>query len=176
MSKLNHIDLVIGDWSGDGHMQTETVGIVSHSTADEISAAYKNGLKKGFPDLVKLGASEHEQPWLQEDFTLQFVKALWSTDTECFSEDDRDKILDIVMNGTIFEFKGDLQETSEVFRQIEGITSRDFSDYPIGEYLEGKGFAILYLAICHVGNPSLTLAFDDECETINIGGYGLFCS
>ena len=43
MSKV--INLVMGDWSSDGHGKTETVSIKSNLDKEEIKAAYKAGTK-----------------------------------------------------------------------------------------------------------------------------------
>lgn len=42
--KLPHlIDLVVGDWSGDGHSQTETVPVYSNLKKRDLEKAYKKG-------------------------------------------------------------------------------------------------------------------------------------
>ena len=37
------INLIVGDWSGDGHTVTETVTISSNCSVDSIRLAYKEG-------------------------------------------------------------------------------------------------------------------------------------
>lgn len=40
------INLVMGDWSGDGHSKTETVTILSNLKKADVEKAYKAGVKK----------------------------------------------------------------------------------------------------------------------------------
>lgn len=59
--KLSHtIDLVIGDWSGDGHAKTTTVTILSTHSRSALDEAYKLGVKVTGVDLSAEVAHEYE--------------------------------------------------------------------------------------------------------------------
>ena len=49
----NTINLVIGDWSHDGHEKTETVTVSSNLTIKEIEKAFKIGVNKLGFDITK---------------------------------------------------------------------------------------------------------------------------
>jgi hypothetical protein len=54
------INLVTGDWSGDGHSQTSTQMIRSNLTRKELEGAYKKGAKKTGVDLTNGVAEDYE--------------------------------------------------------------------------------------------------------------------
>jgi hypothetical protein len=61
MSELKHtINLIVGDWSHDGHNMTDTVTIHSNLNVKELEAAYKKGAKKIGVDPTKEIAEEYE--------------------------------------------------------------------------------------------------------------------
>jgi hypothetical protein len=43
---MNTIEIVVGDWSADGHGRTETVVITTDYTAKEVEKAFNAGVKK----------------------------------------------------------------------------------------------------------------------------------
>jgi hypothetical protein len=73
MSELNHVvELVLGDWSGDGHKQSDKISIKSNLTDKEILKAYKAGSKKVGFDLINEVCSEYED----NRVSVEKVKAL----------------------------------------------------------------------------------------------------
>lgn len=43
---MNIVELIVGDWSGDGHRQTCNLLVQTNITAKDIEKAYKEGTKK----------------------------------------------------------------------------------------------------------------------------------
>lgn len=64
---MNTINLVLGDWSHDGHGKSETVTIETNLTVKQIANAYKKGSKKIGFDLTEEVASEYEDSSLPID-------------------------------------------------------------------------------------------------------------
>lgn len=61
MTKLvNSINLIVGDWSHDGHSMTDTIAIKSNLTKEEIKNAYKQGVKTIGIDLSKDICTEYD--------------------------------------------------------------------------------------------------------------------
>lgn len=54
------INLVLGDWSGDGHSKTETVTILSNLEKKDVAKAYKKGTKKVGFNLTEEVCAEYE--------------------------------------------------------------------------------------------------------------------
>lgn len=54
------IDLVIGDWTSDGHGKTKTITITSNLDKSDIEKAYSAGVKKTKVDFDEDVASEYE--------------------------------------------------------------------------------------------------------------------
>lgn len=69
-----NITFVIGDWSKDGHNQTETVTIKSNLTLKEIALAYKIATKKLGFDFTKLAASDYEDNSLDKEYGDILIK------------------------------------------------------------------------------------------------------
>lgn len=68
----NSINLVIGDWSHDGHEISETVTIKSNLTGPEINDAYEAGTKKVGFNLVEGVACD----WQDNSITSQTIDSL----------------------------------------------------------------------------------------------------
>ena len=63
----NNINLIIGDWSDDGHCQTEQVTIKSNFNKVWINRAYKNGCEKLGFDWCQKAATTFEDPYINEE-------------------------------------------------------------------------------------------------------------
>ncbi|HLG28272.1 MAG TPA: hypothetical protein VI423_10845 [Paenisporosarcina sp.] len=76
MPKLKHmVNLVIGDWSADGHAQAETLTIRSNIDKKAIKKAYKVGSKKLKIDLVKNVAHNYGDNWIGKANWEKFATA-----------------------------------------------------------------------------------------------------
>lgn len=72
---MHPIQLVLGDWSNDGHGQTDTLFILSNLSSTEIEAAYKRGTKiLGF-DMKSQVAADYEDSKISETKVETFKKA-----------------------------------------------------------------------------------------------------
>jgi len=69
------IELVIGDWSGDGHEKTRRILLRTNLSSDEIINAYAEGTKVIGVDVMNEVAAEYEDSWLREDSWNKFVAA-----------------------------------------------------------------------------------------------------
>lgn len=69
MSELKHvINLVVGDWSHDGHGKTQLVTIRSSLSGTEIEEAYKNGVKIIGFDLIECVAANYEDSGIDAEY------------------------------------------------------------------------------------------------------------
>jgi len=79
------ICLVIGDWSGDGHCQTDTVIVESSNSKAETESAFKKGDEK---DGLSSVCEEYEDSMVSEDLILQLKDFLpWKFDESLSYED-----------------------------------------------------------------------------------------
>ncbi len=68
------INLVMGDWSADGHSQTETVTIKSNLDKKGVEDAYKSGVKKTKVDLSKDVARDYEDNIISKKIVNKLCK------------------------------------------------------------------------------------------------------
>lgn len=139
------ISLVLGDWSGDGHLITKTVHIKTNVTVDELDEAYQNGVKKVGIDLSEKVCRNYGDYRLPYDSFLKLI---------AFSE----------LHDALFE---NYEEEIKAIKTEEDFTESDYN------YLDYERYAKLYLGIARVGNPNIRYKFVEN-PSINIGGYGLF--
>lgn len=59
-TKFHNINLIVGDWSGDGHEKTEIIEIKCNLPLEELQMAYKKGSKKVGFDFINIVATDYE--------------------------------------------------------------------------------------------------------------------
>lgn len=74
-SLLHTINLVVGDWSHDGHSKTETVTILSNLDKKALEKAYKKGSKKVGFDLETDVCADYEDMSMSEDISEKLKAA-----------------------------------------------------------------------------------------------------
>lgn len=89
---LKHkIDLIVGDWSRDGHEKSEVVKIKSNLTLEELQAAYKDGSKLIGVDLIKNVCKDYEDNKIPKEICEKILKSLAAlnlkSSLEWFEED-----------------------------------------------------------------------------------------
>jgi hypothetical protein len=67
MEERHTISLTLGDWSRDGHNQTDQIIIKSNRTTEQIKKAYKKGVKLVGFDFSEEVASEYEDNRIREE-------------------------------------------------------------------------------------------------------------
>lgn len=150
---MNTVQLIIGDWSDDGHGKTDTVVVRSNLDARGIEAAYQAGLKKlaedydgdFYLDMDNL-CDEYEDSSLPAKLRNYFVSR---------------ELLDVDMESEAFGY--DYSTDWEYDPDADGTMDSD-------------SFANLYISIARYGDPLLVIerVSDAYDMRINIGGYGLF--
>ena len=79
----NIISLVIGDWSGDGHSQSNTIVIKSNLDKKAIEKAYKKGTKKlGFDFIKDIAADYADQNLSKERLDVLLKHGLKTKDLD----------------------------------------------------------------------------------------------
>lgn len=63
----NIINLIVGDWSGDGHGKTDTVTIKCNLTAKQVEAAYDKGARSSGFDPSSYVCVEYEERKIYEE-------------------------------------------------------------------------------------------------------------
>ncbi len=139
------INLVIGDWSGDGHSMHQTITIESNLHVDEINKAYEKGCDILGIDFVDNICESYQDNLLSlED---------WEKFSSCGL-----KLEDL--------FKHNSYGSREATESLEC-----GDDIP----LDVRAFVQLYLFIIQQGNSEFRFKFPTKTKTdIKIGGYGLF--
>jgi len=87
------INLVVGDWSDDGHGRTETITINTNLTRSEVQRAYKAGVELIGVDLTKEVCRDYEDHKIDDDTWKKFREAgLTKTDVPVWEEEDFEDI------------------------------------------------------------------------------------
>lgn len=73
MSNTHRIDLILGDWSGDGHGQSQTVIINSNLRKDELLTAYEAGTKLVGFDLINDVCEEYEDNRMKREYKTKLL-------------------------------------------------------------------------------------------------------
>lgn len=139
------VNLVVGDWSNDGHGISETITVNCNIDKDAIMAAYKAGSEKTGVDLVDGVCIDYEDNAIRKR--------------------DWDKLAahGITLEQVLGEFKGSIKDAKKALARDEGFA------------LYGKAFAMIYMLMAKLGDPTLEYEVsEDDSPNINIGGYGLF--
>ena len=164
---MHTINLVVGDWSHDGHGMTDSIAIICSHTAEQVKTAYRNAVNKlGFPDLVKEACSEYEESSLSSDFALKLIAAI-KKQPQVFPQKMLSKMIKHIANGVNEDQAFDILEEVASF----GITDTDDLD----GFIDSETFAHLYMMIAAFGDPTINWENNSHSD-IMIGGYGLFCS
>ena len=144
MSTKNTINLVLGDWSDDGHGKTETIVISTNLSKEEIEKGYKAGTKKVKKDFIKNYCSEYESNSMPfKDAKLFEKHGISFVGCETYEGEDYDPH---------YPYDPD----------AENFIIFDCSQ-----------FASIYLQIVKLGNPEFTYEIVTNSD-IKIDGYGLF--
>jgi hypothetical protein len=149
-SELKHrINLLIGDWSGDGHEKTSEIPIQSNMAADEIREAYLKGAIALGVNLEEEVCCDYEDDYLPIEIYRIFESAgfgvsEWSLGWMGKPLSDRDR------------------------KKIEDCIAKDDNIC-----LEDGTFAGLYLFTAKIGNPDFRYEVAER-KDLCIGGYGLF--
>jgi len=86
--ELKHqINLVLGDWSGDGHNQTATVTIRCNLDKKQLEKAYKAGCKKTGVNFADEVASDFEDNTISKEIVEKLAKHVFKI--EDYSEDEQ---------------------------------------------------------------------------------------
>ena len=118
MSELiNRVEFILGDWSHDGHGQTETISIMSNLNRKQIEKAYKKGSKLIDLDIVENLCCDYEDCSVSTDIVVKLKTAGYNLSEWVFDptgEDDAtidsDEFLEIYLfitkkGNPIFEYK-----------------------------------------------------------------------
>jgi hypothetical protein len=140
------IKLEVGDWSKDGHNQSDVFLIQSNLTQQEIELAYKEGCKLVGFDFSKICCQEYEDSSIK----AEHIKKLKAAGIN-FGSDDPDS------DDNPLEF--------------EEIPNDDGS-----QSLRPKSFCNIYLEIAKLGNKDFNYKYikSSKDDSIKVGGYGLY--
>lgn len=86
---MNTINLVVGDWSNDGHGRTDTITISTNLSRSAVQKAYKAGAEVVGVDLTKDVCRDYEDHYIDDDVLDKFRKAgLTQADVPEWKEED----------------------------------------------------------------------------------------
>lgn len=146
---MPNVEFVIGDWSRDGHNQSESFVYECNLTRSQIINAYNRGAKLIGFDLVSDVADDYKDNRISWE-NLQKLRAAG------------------------FKSELDCELTPE---EAERENTSKYYTYESGAYLDVESFMEIYLFFVRTGDSSFEykLAVQDNND-IKIGGYGLFGS
>lgn len=147
---LNFINLVIGDWSGDGHGLTETVMIKTSLTAKQINTAYNAGCDKIGFNLITSVCRHYDETRLDYDYYKKLKES-----------------------GFDFRGFGWDKKTVAWIKEFESGQLDDSDGNEPELYLNQEQYLAIYLFFIKIGNPDFNCLKIDGSE-VRIGGYGLF--
>lgn len=154
------ISLIMGDWSHDGHNQTDTVVVHSNLDARGIQHAYDAGIEK----LRKVAATVDGA--YDGDINQDLRNLCYDYEDSVFPA----KLRNFLVACDILQ----VDEESEAFGSNYSV---DWEYDPNADgTLDSDSFADLYIAIARSGDALLTIERVPHTQNmyINIGGYGLF--
>lgn len=79
----NIVELLMGDWSGDGHSQAKSLHFRTNLTAEEIEVAFKTGANKVGLNITKC-CEEYEDSYLTKEQFETLKEAGWDPEN-CWS-------------------------------------------------------------------------------------------
>ncbi len=144
---MKNIELVVGDWSGDGHEKTSDIKVSCNYSAKEVEDFHKKGC---------------------EITGVNFSK--WCCDYEDFevSKEQIEKVLKYT-ELTIEQIYSQYKEDFDCY--VDDVESWKYVNMTL------EVFAHFYMLIAKIAKPELDFSIvssRDNKEKINIGGYGLF--
>lgn len=78
------LNLILGDWSHDGHEKTETITIKTNLSKEQIKSAYIKGSNLIGVDLIDEVAAEYEDSTLSLEYLEKFKKAGFEPNEDMF--------------------------------------------------------------------------------------------
>lgn len=146
MTNLTHkVALETGDWSRDGHNQSEVVTIQSNLTQTELVAAYKKGAKKLKVDLIKNVCKEYDDHTMPRDLY--------------------NKILELAAPELVPNYKESVSETDYDDEELEDSKT---------VWVSSDEWPHLILLVVSIGDPNFYYEEVMPDSTWHVGGYGLF--
>jgi hypothetical protein len=140
------INLVVGDWSNDGHSQSDTITISSNLEKADVEKAYKAGAKKLKLDVTKDVATDYEDGALSIKQWKKLAKAGLTLET--------------LYDGSRYDI---------------GIANNAIKSEEENINLYPDVFVNIWIFVVQQGNPDFKFEVsEDDSPNINIGGYGLF--
>lgn len=142
------VSLILGDWSHDGHSQTDTVVLKSNLDKKDIQKAYAKGIKKLGFDFINEVCEEYEDSLLPKD-----------------------KLDLLIKHGLTVKDLG-LKTSYELDEFAEASTNENSN----GLSLWINSYTDIYLFIIKLGNKDFEYKIleGDINPSIEIGGYGLY--
>lgn len=159
---LHIIELVVGDFSGDGHGQTDTTVIRSNLSPKEIRTAYQLGVNKSGVELFFI-ARDYEDGCLYSVDAQKLVAAGLNPDN--YVEEMPGKIL--------HKYGCNAKRGYECY--CTNYVEVPWDDPDASASMSGESFTRLYIDLIKLGNPDFEyeVAIKDYTNRIHIGGYGL---
>lgn len=160
------IELVVGDWSHDGHCQTDTVVISSNLSKKDIVKAYGLGVQISGVNLEKI-ASDYEDGYLTAKDAQKLIAIGLNPD-----DYHEDTVGYQIHKIDCFAAKDITAHCSCLSRHKEC----GWDDHRAYVGMNPEGFVQLYLDLVRLGNPTFKykITIKDYSNRINVGGYGLF--
>lgn len=148
------VDLVLGDWSNDGHGLTETITVRCNLTPQQLEDAYNAGVEQLGLDVEDDVARDYEDPFLYFD-QWEKLAAKGMTLERLFAH----------------ELKGEY--ASYLFDDATEFLKEPVDDE--GFQIDEQAYVELWLFTASLGDPSLKWEVtEDDSPHVRIGGYGLF--
>lgn len=144
---MHSIELILGDWGGDGHNITHRIRILSNLTTSEIRNAFNDG-KKTMNYKGGKGIDNYCNDYEDREIPIDFAE---------FCEDA------FYGSGDEYPFKAeDIEEWNWISEGDKNVSIN------MEEYTD------IYLRTVKLGNPNFKYQYSKSGSSMGIGGYGLF--
>ncbi len=158
-NKADFITLTVGDWSGDGHSQTEKYFVKANLDAKQIQKAFENGI-----EILGCDPTQDFEEYEASSYSFESLKALIKHFGYQFVVDN------FVEDAFNYEkpIKGK-KHSYELKTQEELLSDNEDVCCSPDCYVK------LYLNVVKLGKPKFEFEiFNDSVEEITVGGYGLY--
>lgn len=160
----NTFQLVLGDWSNDGHGMTENYELLTDASKENIEAAYVVGSTRLDINMNNIAAN-YQDPYMKGSDLIKLINAGYDP---TLSESD--------WGSTLLD---ELTDTLELEEELtRDLLIKNLNKFGNNEEipLSCEDFAEIFMFIVCIGDPLIkyVLKFNNANTNIYIGGYGLF--
>lgn len=168
---MNHIvSIEVGDWSRDGHNQSEMFVYKANYSQSQIEAAYNTAVARGVPDVTSQ-CEEYEDCALGYAFASDWFKKANSTHPELLP------LCQKIFQSSFFGVPGepiDEEDETDLIRCEQLVEEYGYDSQARDHRIDVEDFVMIYLYTASTILKDLKYVEANDAHPLRIGGYGLF--